>query len=95
MATKTFVCIQASDAVLDYTVLWDLLVGTDDHVVVSTWEVPSPLIQPFVDSFTGTSTTVWITGGVDAGEYTVTNHILTAAGREDDARLIFKIKDDV
>lgn len=95
MATKTFVCIQDPDAVLDYTVLWDALVGSDDTIHSSTWDVPAPLSQPIASSFTDTQATVWISGGVDAGEYTVTNHVVTAGGREDDAVLLFRIKNQI
>ena len=36
------------------------------------------------DSKSTTATTVWLSGGVAGQSYSVVNHIVTAAGREED-----------
>ena len=75
------------NADLDYTFDWTAWLQTDS-IVTSTWSVPtdSGLVShdPSVDA-TGRKTTTWLSGGiVKSGVYIVTNHITTAADREED-----------
>lgn len=47
-----------------------------------------------VDSTEATSTavTVWLSGGIEGQTYSVTCHIVTAAGREDDRTMTFTMQ---
>lgn len=82
------------DEVLDYKINWAKRLGSDT-IVSSTWDVPSGLTHgPPADTFTNTTTTVWLSGGTLDAVYDITNHIVTAAGRHMDqsARLKIKLK---
>jgi hypothetical protein len=67
---------------LDYAVDWTAWLG-NDTIDTSTWTVPTGLTK-VSDSKTTKIATVWLSGGTVGQEYTVTNHIKTAAGREDE-----------
>lgn len=76
------VLLHDPDAVLDYGVNWaDWLDGDTLSSVV--WTVPSGFT---LESQTQTDTvaTVWLSGGTAGTRVTVTCHVVTAAGREDD-----------
>lgn len=66
-------------AVLDYTENWVTWLG-DDTISTSDWEAETGIT---IDSETETTTTatVWLSGGTVDNVYTVTNTIVTAAGR--------------
>lgn len=70
-------------AELDYTLDWSAWLGTDT-IATSTWTVPSGLTQPKDATSTATAATVWVGGGTPGQKYTVTNRIVTAAGRADE-----------
>jgi len=84
------------DAVLDYTVDWTAWLPSGDTITASTFTVNSDADNAVVvddqlnDAHT---TTVWLSGGVAGQKYTVTNHITTAAGRQDDRSLTITIKE--
>lgn len=85
-----------SDAVLDYTLDWSQWLTTADTITASTYTVtPSETGGVTVDdqSFTGTKTTVWLSGGVAGQKYFVTNHITTSGGRQDDRSLRITVKE--
>jgi len=64
---------------LDYDLDWtDRLSG--DTVQTSVWSIPIELTNE-EDSFTPTSTLIWITGGVIGESYPLTNTIQTVGGR--------------
>ena len=78
-------------AKLDYGWDWeDWLAG--DTIDTSTWTVPTTLVKES-DSKTNTTTTVWISGGTLGESYTVTNQIVTVAGRVDQRSFVLKIVD--
>ena len=68
--------------VLDYQGLYASWLGSDT-IATSTWVLPSGLTKDS-DSFTDTTTTVWLSGGTAKSDYTVVNRITTAAGRTRD-----------
>ncbi len=71
------------DAVLDYTLDWSReLVGGD--TIIAAVFTPDTGITIDSDSFTDSTTTVWLSGGEDGTTYEVSVHITTAAGRQDD-----------
>lgn len=82
---------QDPDAVLDYTVDWAAWLD-DDTISVSTWTAESG-IEIADDSSTDTTATVFVSGGTVGERYAVTNHIVTAGGREDDRTLTIRIRE--
>lgn len=79
------------DAVLDYMVDWtNWLAG--DTIATSTWSADTGIT---IDSNTNTTTvaTVWLSGGVAGEQYQVTNHIITAMGREDDRTIRIRLSE--
>lgn len=83
--------IKDPDAVLDYSIDWSDWLD-DDTIATSTWEAEDDITVDS-DSSTSTTTTIWLSGGTVGAKYRVTNHIVTAAGREDDRRITIRIRD--
>lgn len=76
------------DSTIDYQVDWsEWLAG--DTISSSSWVVPSGLTNESATNST-TTATLWVSGGTKGSQYTVTNRIVTAAGRTVDRS--FKIK---
>lgn len=83
-------------AVLDYKLDWSQWLPTNDTITNSTFTVVDAGAQGVVvddTAFTPTTATVWLSGGLAGVRYTVTNHITTAAGREDDRSLRITVKE--
>ena len=76
---------------LDYSVDWTSWLGSDT-IATSTWTVPTGLTK-VSDSKTTEIATVWLSGGTVGQEYTVTNHIKTAAGRDDERSIIIQVQE--
>lgn len=88
MSSNTF--HKDPEAVLDYVVDWeDWLDG--DTISTSTWTVPTGITKDS-DSNSTTTTTIWLSGGTVATRYALVNHIVTAAGREDDRTICVVVK---
>jgi len=92
------------DARLDYEINWGPFVDElgetqpgwlyeDDVIVSSTWKDATGGLAIDTDSHTDTHAKVWLTGGTPGETGSVTNHVTTAAGREDDRTLRIKIKE--
>lgn len=83
-------------AKLDYNIDWSRWLEGTDTISASTWTIPTGLTQaspaPSI-SVDGKTTTVWISGGTAGAIYTVTNHVTTAAGREDDRSFALRVAD--
>jgi hypothetical protein len=79
------------NAVLDYTVDWTRWLA-GDQIASSAWLVPTGLTK-MADSKTGSSATVWLSGGTAGQSYTVTNRITTAAGRTEDRSFIARVEE--
>lgn len=84
---RTFV--KDPNAVLDYTIDWSLWLD-GDTISTSTWTVGSGIVKD-LDTKTATTTTIWLSGGTLATSYTVSNRIVTVAGRTEDRTLTFSI----
>lgn len=83
-------------ALLDYKLDWSQWLPTNDVITASTFTVVAAGTNPVTiddQSFTGTTATVWLAGGVAGSRYRVTNHITTAGGREDDRSLTITCKE--
>lgn len=78
--------IHDPQAVLDYYIDWHAwLVG--DTITDSAWTTDDTDITVASDAIVGDYTQVWLDGGAVGSLVTLTNHITTAAGREDDRTL--------
>lgn len=95
----SFIVVKDPQAILDYGVDWNIngWLGTDTILVTSpptgsTWIVPAGLTVEAQDN-TATITTVWLSGGTVGQRYTITNRILTTAGRTDERSLVIVVKD--
>lgn len=80
-----------SDAVLDYAINWSAWLD-GDSIVASTWTCETGITIDS-DDFDASSTLLWLSGGTAGESYLVTNHIVTAAGREDDRSIMIRCVD--
>lgn len=80
------------DAVLDYQIDWSKWLPSGDTITASSWDADSGITVD-TSSFTATSTTVWLSGGTNLTTYSVTNHITTDDGREDDRTITIAVKE--
>ena len=90
----TFSLTKDADAKLDYTVDWSAWLAEGDTISAATFVMTGTPTPPTVynTSFDGTTTTFWLSGGVDAGSgYLLTIHVTTAAGREDDRSITINV----
>ncbi len=85
--------VQDPDAVLDYTIDWGPWLGSDT-ITLSNWVAESPMSIPGgSESNTSTTTTLFLEGGVDGDNYTITNNIVTLSGRKDDRSFKIRIRE--
>ena len=74
--------VKDPQAVLDYTIDWSPWLA-DDLIVDSTWSVVGDVVLQ--DGVVYASITqIWASGGTEGTLADLTNHVVTAAGREDD-----------
>ncbi len=100
MADEKWVKTKDPDALLDYLWDWSTYLG-DDTITDAVFYVndnPETTVDPdYVaiedSSFTDTTATVWLSGGVVNIKSVITCHIVTAGGREDDRSLYLTIKE--
>lgn len=84
--------VKDPDATLDYSFDWGPWLQ-NDTISTSTWIVDSGVtIVPASESFTTTTTTMFLSGGVDGENYTVTNRITTVGSRTDERSIEIKIR---
>lgn len=79
------------DAVLDYKLDWTKFLS-GDTITASTWTLPAGLTNSG-DSFTDTSTTIWLSGGTAGTKYTAHNQITTSGGRTEDRSVQIFVKE--
>ena len=84
--------VKDPDANLDYGFDWSDWLADGETILTSTWTVTTGLTKDS-DSSNDTATTIWVSGGTAGTSYTITNHITTSAGREDDRSHVLKVKD--
>jgi len=65
---------------LDYSFDWSQALA-GDTITGSSWALSDSSLVDDHDSFTSTSTTVWLKGGTNNANYSLTNTITTAGGR--------------
>ena len=78
------------DAVLDYEWDWSAWLGTDT-IAAHTVTASTGLTVESSEATT-TAVTAWLSGGTEGATYSVTCHIATAAGREDDRTMTFTMQ---
>lgn len=79
-------------AVLDYAIDWSDWLQVGETIASSTWTItPSGLVQN-TESETTQVATVWLSGGTDGTQYTVTNHITTSSARTDERSLTITVR---
>lgn len=75
------------DAKLPFAVDWSAWLTTEgDTATSATWTVPAGLVQESspAPTLVNGKATVWLSGGTDGQNYTVTCHLTTTGGRTDD-----------
>lgn len=77
-------------AVKDYGVDWSAWLDDGETLVSSEWESDDLTLAG--ESFTTTRTSVFVSGGVAGGRYSITNRVVTSAGKTDDRTLHFHIE---
>lgn len=80
-------------AVLDYKIDWSEWLPTNDRIVNASFAVSDDAITVDDVIFDDDTATVWLSGGVAGERYTVTNHVVTEDGREDDRSITIICKD--
>lgn len=83
--------IKDPDAVLDYGLTWTAWLA-GDTITASEWTEPDG-ISVDSDTHDDTSTTVWLSGGTVGQTYELTNHVTTAAGRQDDRTISITVQE--
>lgn len=78
------------DEVLDYEVDWSARLGSDT-ISTSTWAIPAGITRDS-SSKTSTTTKIWLSGGSANTQYTLTNRIVTTAGRTHDQQISILIE---
>ena len=77
------------DAVIDYQIDWTAWLN-GDVISTSTWAADTGITVDS-DSDDGSISTVWLSGGTAGTTYSVTNQIITTAGRTDDRSLSISV----
>lgn len=81
-------------SVLDYKVDWSAWLAAGETISASTWTVPAGITQTTpAPSNTTTTTTIWLTGGTLNASYSVTNHITTNQGRQQDQTITLAVRE--
>lgn len=79
------------NAVLDYQISWGNWLGTSETIATSTWIVDTGITKDS-DTNTDTTATIWLSGGEQNIDYTVTNRIVTNQNRTNDQSLTIKVR---
>ena len=80
------------DEVLDYSIDWSARMANDSIVASSFIVAPGANVAIVANSYSNTMTTVWLAAGTAGRVAKVTNHVVTAAGREFDQSVSLTIQ---
>ena len=83
--------VKDPSAYLDYYIDWATWLG-GDTIETSTW-TSTGTVTLDQDVIVGSMTQVWVAGGTVGEAVTLTNHIVTGQGREDDRSLVLIIRE--
>ena len=78
------------DAVLDWRWDWSSWLADGESIIASIMTVSAGLVMDS-NSFSATSTTVWLSGGTSSQPYSVANRITTSAGRTDERTITIRV----
>lgn len=78
--------------VLDYGFDWSTWLDDGDTIATSSWAVDGSGLVIDDESETTTVTTVWLSAGDLEKVYQVTNHVISAEGREKDWSFVVKMQ---
>jgi len=76
--------------VLDYQISWASWLGASETIDTSMWIVPDGIVKNS-DTATTTTTTIWLSGGINNTPFMVTNRIITNQGRTKDQSLLIQV----
>ncbi|WIF20493.1 hypothetical protein SEA_JFLIX2_2 [Rhodococcus phage Jflix2] len=79
-------------AKLDYHFDWIRWLEAGESITTSTFEVTAGLTVENTENV-ATNTTVWLSGGQRGQAYTITNRVVTSAGRIDERSAILRVRD--
>lgn len=91
------VFIKDPQAIIDYSIDWSDWLAAGDSLMTgspadgSQWIVPSDLTNE-QDSNDSDSTTIWLSGGINGQNYTVTNRVTSTAGRMEDRSIQIMVR---
>jgi hypothetical protein len=77
----TVVIEQTPTELLDWTINWATRGLGTDTISTSAWSTSSVDITVSSPSYTTTTTTIWVTGGIAGKRYAITNTITTSGSR--------------
>ena len=78
---------------LDYPFDWSRFLPAGDSITSSTWSTSPAGLSTSLPAIVGASmTAVWVTGGSPGSTYTLTNNVVTAAGRAADRSIVLSIQ---
>lgn len=83
------------DEVLDFLLDWSARVTDGDTITTSQWIMPTATSGGIIknsDTSTASTTTIWLSGGIDGTSYSIVNRVITAGGRTMDQTCYVKIK---
>lgn len=80
------------DEVLDYQVNWADRLAEGDTLESSSWIAPDGALVVVSDSFTTTTTTIWLSGGELGESYDLVNRVVTVGGRTHDQTVRLKVR---
>lgn len=78
------------DAIADYVIDWSDDLDTDT-ISASVWTVPEGLSSS-ANTYTGTSATIWLSGGTDGQVYKLVNRITTAGLRTFERDVLLRVR---
>lgn len=80
-------------AVLDYSVDWSVWLG-DDAISAATWAASGvTILDDPAPSVAGKVATAWVSGGTPGQRASITCHVVSALGREDDRTIGLIVQD--
>lgn len=83
--------VKDPQATLDYVFDWGPWL-TNDTITNSQWTVPSGLTNEAADTPSESTTRIFLSGGAEGENYTVTNRITTNAGRTDERSIEIRVR---
>ncbi|HZZ81616.1 MAG TPA: hypothetical protein VFE62_24150 [Gemmataceae bacterium] len=81
---------QTPTELLDYEINWATRGLGIDIIATSAWIASSSDITLTNETFTNTTTTFWLTGGIPGAYYTITNTITTEGGRTMQETIVYQ-----